>query len=173
MNLELLERDEREGRIDIYRESEIEAIEEQGLEYFRNRLTEAHRDVEHGLAEAVGQKHRAGGQAAGGEPNTLMSFLPLIIIFVIFYFLLIRPQQKRAKEHKAMVEALSKGDEVVSQGGLLGKVTKVGDSFVTLEVADGTVAVDQRAVTRDLEEFGHPVGIEVFGQPFATPGCGH
>lgn len=66
----------------------------------------------------------------------LMSFLPLIIIFVIFYFLLIRPQMKRAKEHKNLVAALSVGDEVVTNGGLLGKITKVSESFVTVEVAD-------------------------------------
>ena len=66
----------------------------------------------------------------------LMSFLPLIIIFVIFYFLLIRPQRKRAKEHKNLVAALSVGDEVVTNGGLLGKITKVGESFVTVELGE-------------------------------------
>jgi preprotein translocase subunit YajC len=66
----------------------------------------------------------------------LLSFLPLIVIFVVFYFLLIRPQMKRAKEHKALISQLAVGDEVVSSGGLLGKVTQVGDSFVTLELAD-------------------------------------
>lgn len=66
----------------------------------------------------------------------LLSFLPLIIIFIVFYFLLIRPQTKRAKEHRQLVEKLAVGDEVVSNGGLLGKITHVGDSFVTLELAD-------------------------------------
>jgi len=66
----------------------------------------------------------------------LLSFLPLIVIFVVFYFLLIRPQMKRAKEHKALVAALSVGDEVVTNGGLLGKVTHVGESFVTVELAE-------------------------------------
>ena len=66
----------------------------------------------------------------------LMSFLPLIIIFVIFYFLLIRPQMKRAKEHKNLVSALSVGDEVVTNGGLLGKITKVGESFVTVALGE-------------------------------------
>ena len=70
--------------------------------------------------------------AAGGS---LASFLPLILIFVLFYFLLIRPQQKRQKEHQQMVTALSAGDEVVSGGGMLGKVTEVGEQFVTVEVA--------------------------------------
>jgi len=66
----------------------------------------------------------------------LLSFLPLIVIFVVFYFLLIRPQMKRAKEHKALITALANGDEVVTNGGLLGRVTNVGDSFITLELAD-------------------------------------
>jgi len=66
----------------------------------------------------------------------LLSFLPLIVIFVVFYFLLIRPQTKRAKEHRQLVEKLAVGDEVVTNGGLLGKITNVGDSFVTVELAD-------------------------------------
>ena len=66
----------------------------------------------------------AWAQAAGGaQPNALMQLLPLILIFVVFYFLLIRPQAKRAKEHKAMVAALAVGDEVVTSGGILGKLT--------------------------------------------------
>ncbi|HLF30460.1 MAG TPA: preprotein translocase subunit YajC [Xanthomonadales bacterium] len=71
-----------------------------------------------------------------GTQGGLLSFLPLIVIFVVFYFLLIRPQMKRTKEHKTLVAALAVGDEVVTNGGLLGKVTNVGESFVTLEVAD-------------------------------------
>jgi len=66
----------------------------------------------------------------------LLSFLPLIVIFVVFYFLLIRPQMKRAKEHKALVAQLAVGDEIVSNGGVLGRVTHVGESFVTVEVAE-------------------------------------
>ena len=77
--------------------------------------------------------------APGGEPSLLTGMLPLILIFVVFYFLLIRPQSKRAKEHKAMVEALAKGDEVVTAGGILGKITEVGDQFVALEVSNGVV----------------------------------
>lgn len=76
-------------------------------------------------------------QAAGAQQaDPIMSFLPLIILFVIFYFLLIRPQQKKAKEHKQMVEALKKGDEVVTQGGIVGKVTEVSDGFLTCEIAN-------------------------------------
>lgn len=78
----------------------------------------------------------------------LMSFLPLIIIFVIFYFLLIRPQMKRAKEHKNLVAALSAGDEVVTNGGLLGKITKVGESFVTVELGENMkIKIQKHAIS--------------------------
>ena len=81
----------------------------------------------------------------------LMSFLPLIIIFVIFYFLLIRPQQKRAKEHREMVTKLAKGDEVVTNGGLLGRVTDLDDSYLSVEIASGvTVKVQRQAVAQVL-----------------------
>jgi preprotein translocase subunit YajC len=73
----------------------------------------------------------AGAQAA----NPLMTFLPLILLFVVFYFLMIRPQMKRQKEHRNMVSALSKGDEVVTNGGIAGKVEEVGESFITVEIA--------------------------------------
>ena len=73
------------------------------------------------------------------QPGGLMSFLPLIIIFIIFYFLLIRPQMKRAKEHRALVAGLNKGDEVVTNGGLLGTVRNVGDTFLTVELAENVV----------------------------------
>jgi preprotein translocase subunit YajC len=87
----------------------------------------------------------AWAQAAGGpQPNTLMQLLPLILIFVVFYFLLIRPQAKRAKEHKAMVAALATGDEVVTSGGILGKVTEAGEQFLTVEVAEGVRVKVQR-----------------------------
>lgn len=84
------------------------------------------------ISDAMAQ---AGGAAGTGG---FMSFLPMIALFVIFYFLLIRPQQKRQKEHKNMVSGLAKGDEVVTMGGLLGKITQVDDNFITLEVAKGT-----------------------------------
>lgn len=75
-------------------------------------------------------------QASSQQADPIMSFLPLIILFVIFYFLLIRPQQKKAKEHKAMVEGLKKGDEIVTQGGIVAKVTDVGEGFLTCEIAN-------------------------------------
>jgi preprotein translocase subunit YajC len=87
----------------------------------------------------------AHAQAAGGaQPNAFLQLLPLVLIFVVFYFLLIRPQAKRAKEHKAMVSALAVGDEVVMNGGMLGKVTEAGDQFLTVEVADGVRVKIQR-----------------------------
>lgn len=95
------------------------------------------------ISDAWAQSPPAAPQDAG-----LMGFLPLIIIFVIFYFLLLRPQMKRAKEQRKMVEALSKNDEVVTTGGLLGKIIEVEDAFLTLEVADGVrVKVQKNAVT--------------------------
>jgi preprotein translocase subunit YajC len=84
-------------------------------------------------------------QAAGGaQPNAFVQLLPLVLIFVVFYFLLIRPQAKRAKEHKAMVAALAVGDEVVTAGGILGKVTETGDQFLTVELAEGVRVKIQR-----------------------------
>lgn len=76
-------------------------------------------------------------QAAGAADPTggLMGLLPLILMFVVLWFLMIRPQMKRAKEHKTMLEALKKGDEVVTSGGLVGRITKVAESYVTIEVA--------------------------------------
>ena len=89
----------------------------------------------------------AHAQDATGAAGGLMSFLPLIIIFVIFYFLLIRPQMKRAKEHKNLVAALSTGDEVVTNGGLLGKITKVGESFVTVELSENVkIKIQKHAI---------------------------
>lgn len=88
---------------------------------------------------------------AAGAPNPLMSFLPLIIIFGIFYFMLIRPQMKRAKEARAMVAALAKGDEVLTTGGLVGRIEDIADSFITLEIADKvSVKVQKNAVTAVL-----------------------
>ncbi len=90
---------------------------------------------------------QAGGVAGGLEGN-LTSFLPIILMFVVLYFLMIRPQMKRQKEQKSMMDALAKGDEVITAGGLLGKVTKVTDAYVTLEVATNTeILVQKSAVT--------------------------
>jgi preprotein translocase subunit YajC len=86
-------------------------------------------------------------QAAGGAEG-LMSFLPIILLFVILYFLMIRPQMKRAKEQKTMIEALQKGDEVVTAGGLVGRISKLGDQYLTLEIAPNTEIVVQRSAVQ-------------------------
>jgi preprotein translocase subunit YajC len=81
---------------------------------------------------------------AGGQMDTITSFLPLVVIFVLFYFLLIRPQQKRAKEHKKMVDELAEGQEVVTAGGVLGKIMSVNNDWLALEVSDGVSLKVQR-----------------------------
>lgn len=86
----------------------------------------------------------AWAQSGSGGTGGLIGLLPLVLMFVIFYFLLIRPQQKKAKEHRAMVADLSKGDEVVTNGGVLGRITGVGENFVALEVANGVELRVQR-----------------------------
>jgi preprotein translocase subunit YajC len=83
--------------------------------------------------------------AAGSPESSLLSFLPLVAMFVVLYFIMIRPQMKRQKEHKAMIEALAKGDEVVTAGGLLGKVSKLGDSTLSVELTAGVEVQMQRS----------------------------
>ena len=83
--------------------------------------------------------------ASGGAESSLVSLLPLVLMFVVLYFIMIRPQMKKQKEHKAMVEALAKGDEVVIAGGVLGRVAKMGDSYLNVEVANGVELQVQRA----------------------------
>jgi preprotein translocase subunit YajC len=85
--------------------------------------------------------------ASGGDPG-FIGFLPIILMFVLLYFLMIRPQMKRAKEQKAMVEALQKGDEVVTAGGIVGRITKLNDQYVTVEVAPNTEVVVQRSAVQ-------------------------
>ena len=93
----------------------------------------------------------AEGPAAGAPPGgSSAGLIMMILIFVLFYFLIIRPQAKRAKEHKAMVEALEKGDEVVTSGGMLGRITDVGESFINLEIADGIEVKTQRSAIASL-----------------------
>ncbi|MDP2065189.1 MAG: preprotein translocase subunit YajC [Burkholderiaceae bacterium] len=90
--------------------------------------------------------------AAGGDmQSSLMSMLPLVLMFVVLYFLMIRPQMKKQKEHRAMIEALAKGDEVVTGGGMLGKVTQLGDGYLSVEIASGVeVRVQRSAVVQVL-----------------------
>ena len=83
--------------------------------------------------------------------SSLMSMLPLVLMFVVLYFIMIRPQMKRQKEHKAMIDAIAKGDEVVTAGGLLGRISKVGESFVHVELATGVeVQLQRTAITQVL-----------------------
>lgn len=92
----------------------------------------------------------AHAQATGtAPPGSGLSMLLLPAMLVVFYFLLIRPQQKRAKEHQAMLSKLAAGDEVITSGGVLGKVTEVSDSFATVEIADGVrIKVQKSQVTQ-------------------------
>ena len=90
--------------------------------------------------------------AAGGDMmSSLTSMLPLVLMFVVLYFVMIRPQMKRQKEHRAMIDALAKGDEVATSGGLLGKVSKLGETHLSLEIAQGVeVQVQRSAVVQVL-----------------------
>ena len=93
------------------------------------------------MTEAFAQT--APAAAAGGE-SSLLSMLPLLLMFVVLYFVMIRPQMKRQKEVKAMIDALAKGDEVVTAGGLLGRIVKLGESYIDIEVAKGVELQVQR-----------------------------
>jgi len=89
--------------------------------------------------------------AGGGSPGAdLMTFLPMIAIFVVFYFLLIRPQQKRSKETRAMLDALQKGDEVITAGGIVGRIAKLGEQYATIEIAPNVEINVQRAAISQL-----------------------
>jgi preprotein translocase subunit YajC len=78
----------------------------------------------------------AWAQGAAATGGGFESIILIVLMFAVLYFLMIRPQMKRAKEHKTMIEALQKGDEVVAAGGVLGRISKIGDTYVTLEIAD-------------------------------------
>jgi preprotein translocase subunit YajC len=85
---------------------------------------------------------------AAGPMDSIMQFLPIILMFVVLYFLMVRPQMKKAKEHKLLLDALSKGDEVVTQGGLAGRITKVGDDFVSISIAENVeIQMQKPAIT--------------------------
>ena len=87
----------------------------------------------------------AWAQDAAPAGGGLMGLLPLLLIFAVFYFFLIRPQMKQAKEHKQMVEALSKGDEIVTSGGLAGRITAIGENFIQVEIASETLGISHVA----------------------------
>ncbi len=88
--------------------------------------------------------------AAAAPATDIMSFLPMVVIFVLFYFMLIRPQMKQAKQHKSMLETLKSGDEVATTGGIVGKVTKVSEHFVSIEIAANTVVNVQKHTVQTL-----------------------
>ena len=99
----------------------------------------------------ISSAHAQTVAAVTGSESGLLGMLPLVLMFVVLYFVMIRPQMKRQKEHKAMIEAVSKGDEVVTVGGVIGKINKLSDSFVHLEVASGIeMQVQRSAITQVL-----------------------
>jgi len=98
--------------------------------------------IETAMAQAAG--------AGAAQPNFLVQMAPLALLFVVFYFLMIRPQTKRAKEHREMLSKLQSGDEVVTSGGLLGRITDVGETFVSVEVASGVTIKVQKAQVSQL-----------------------
>lgn len=95
-------------------------------------------------------------QVTGSSPNqfNIMSFMPMIVIFILFWFLLMRPQQKKAREHSKMISELQKGDEVISSGGILGKIEKVAEQFIQLEVASNVIISVQRSTVIGKVEKG-------------------
>jgi preprotein translocase subunit YajC len=91
------------------------------------------------------------GLSLGGIQSSLTQFLPIILMFAVLYFIMIRPQMKRQKEHRAMLAAMARGDEVVTNGGILGKITKVGEAYVGVELSDGVeVTLQKSAITTIL-----------------------
>jgi preprotein translocase subunit YajC len=88
--------------------------------------------------------------AGGGQPDPIMSFLPLVVLFALFYFMIIRPQMKRSKEQKAMQESIAKGDEVITGGGQVGKVVKVSAQYITLDIGGGVESHFQRAAVQTV-----------------------
>jgi len=90
-------------------------------------------------------------QQAASQPAALMQFAPLVVLVIVFYFMLIRPQMKRTKEHRQMLDKVAKGDEVVTGGGLAGRVVGIGEAYLTVEIADNvSVKVQKQAVTSVL-----------------------
>ena len=103
------------------------------------------------IASAFAQTAPATAAAGGDLQSSLMSMLPLLLMFAVLYFVMIRPQMKKQKEHRAMIEALAKGDEIVTAGGLLGKVSKIGDAYIGVELASGVeVQMQRNAVVQVL-----------------------
>jgi preprotein translocase subunit YajC len=97
------------------------------------------------ISSAFAQTAPAVATSGGDLQSSLMSMLPLLLMFVVLYFVMIRPQMKKQKEHKTMIDALAKGDEIVTAGGFLGKVSKLGDGYLNVEIANGVEVQMQRS----------------------------
>jgi len=97
------------------------------------------------ISSAFAQTAPAAAASGGDSQSSLMSMLPLLLMFVVLYFVMIRPQMKKQKEHKTMIDALAKGDEIVTAGGFLGKVSKLGDGYLNVEIANGVEIQMQRS----------------------------
>lgn len=103
------------------------------------------------ISSAFAQTAPAAAAGGGDMMSSLTGMLPLVLMFVVLYFVMIRPQMKRQKEAKAMVDALAKGDEVATVGGLIGKISKLGDSYLTMELAEGVeVQLQRNAIVQVL-----------------------
>jgi preprotein translocase subunit YajC len=103
------------------------------------------------ISSAFAQTAPAAAASGGDMMSTLTGMLPLVLMFVVLYFVMIRPQMKKQKEHRTMIDALAKGDEIATAGGLIGKVNKLTDSIVTLELANGVeVQLQRHAVVQVL-----------------------
>lgn len=111
------------------------------------------------IAYAMGQGGAGGAQGQGG----FGAFVPLILMFVIFYFLLIRPQQKKTKEHRSMIESLKKGDRIVTSGGLHGRITGISDTTLTIEIADKVRVKLNRGNVAGIAQQGSPAQKESAG----------
>ncbi len=102
------------------------------------------------ISEAFAQTAPAAA-ASGGIESSMMSMLPLVLMFGVLYFIMIRPQMKRQKEHKAMIEALAKGDEVITSGGMIGRIAKLGETYAHVEISTGVeIQVQRSAVVQVL-----------------------
>ena len=97
------------------------------------------------ISSAYAQTAPAATPAGNDLSSSLMSMLPLLLMFAVLYFVMIRPQMKKQKEHKAMIDALAKGDEIITAGGLLGKVSKMGEGYLGVEIASGVEVQMQRS----------------------------
>jgi preprotein translocase subunit YajC len=97
------------------------------------------------ISSAFAQTAPAAASAGGDMQSSLMSMLPLLLMFVVLYFVMIRPQMKKQKEHKTMIDALAQGDEIITAGGFLGKVSKLGDGYLGVEIANGVEVQMQRS----------------------------